>query len=181
MEFQHSMGFRQNPPELMEEGKVLHWLLFWRRMQTVVPLGKRLKNTHTKNSLSILSMTKMIGSGPYERKALPWAECISSSQQLVSNFIFILCWLLWKAQSHLMTFKEYLDIETHCPHLQEIKTANEAYEKFTNPQCELTPDWSIGTMVWVKTENIKTKCPSIKFDHQMLGPFKIIKKVSSHA
>ena len=23
VEFQHSMGFRQNPPELMEEGKVL--------------------------------------------------------------------------------------------------------------------------------------------------------------
>jgi len=36
-------------------------------------------------------------------------------------------------------------------------------------------------MVWLKTENIKTKCPSVKFDHRMLGPYKIIKKVSSHA
>ena len=26
MEFQHSVGFRQNPPELMEEGKVLRYM-----------------------------------------------------------------------------------------------------------------------------------------------------------
>ena len=64
---------------------------FLRQMQTVVPLRKRLENTHIKNSLSILSTTKMIGSGLYERKAWPWAECISSSQQLASNFTSVPC------------------------------------------------------------------------------------------
>jgi len=62
---------------------------------------------------------------------------------------------------------------------QEIKTTNEAYQKFTNPKHKLMLDWPIESMVWLKTENIKTKHPSIKLDHQMLAPF--IKKVSTPA
>ena len=86
----------------------LHWLLFLRQMQRVVPLGKRFKNTHIKNSLSILSTMKMIGGGLYERKAWLWAECISSCQQLAINFTSGPCWLLWKAQSHLLIFEFHL-------------------------------------------------------------------------
>jgi hypothetical protein len=64
---------------------------------------------------------------------------------------------------------------------QEIKTANEAYQKFANARRDPTPDWPVGALVWLKTENIRMKRPSVKLDHRMLGPFKVIKKVSTHA
>jgi hypothetical protein len=71
------------------------------------------------------------------------------------------------------------DLHNHLK--QEIKTANDTYQKFANVKQDPTPDWPVGTLVWIKTENIKTKRPSVKLDHRMLGPFKIIKKVSTHA
>jgi hypothetical protein len=71
------------------------------------------------------------------------------------------------------------DLHNHLK--QEIKTANDTYQKFANVKRDPTPDWPVGTLVWLKTENIKTKRPSVKLDHRMLGPFKIIKKVSTHA
>jgi len=74
-----------------------------------------------------------------------------------------------------------IDLKNLHEHLkQEIKTANEAYQKFANKKRDPTPDWPIGTLVWLKTENIRMKRPSVKLDHRMLGPFKVIKKVSTH-
>jgi len=64
---------------------------------------------------------------------------------------------------------------------QEIKITNETYQKFTNVKHNPTPDWPVGTLIWVKTENIRMKRPSVKLNHRMLGPFKVIKKVSTHA
>jgi len=37
-----------------------------------------------------------------------------------------------------------------------IKTVNKAYQKFANIKCDPMPDWQVGTLVWLKTDNIKT-------------------------
>jgi hypothetical protein len=71
------------------------------------------------------------------------------------------------------------DLHNHLK--REIETANEAYQKFANAKRNPTPDWPVGTLVWLKTENIRMKRPSVKLDYRMLGPFKVIQKVSTHA
>jgi hypothetical protein len=38
-------------------------------------------------------------------------------------------------------------------------------------------DFQVGDKVWVSTKNWKTQRPSRKLDHQMAGPYKILKKV----
>ena len=43
------------------------------------------------------------------------------------------------------------------------------------------PEFKIGSKVWLNAKNIKTKRPTKKLDHRRLGPFKITKKISSHA
>lgn len=63
----------------------------------------------------------------------------------------------------------------------EIAVANEAYQKFANTHRADTPDWPEGTLVWLDCRNIKTKRPMKKLDHRRLGPFKILKRVSTHA
>src|SRR5262249_35002850 len=42
-------------------------------------------------------------------------------------------------------------------------------------------DFDVGDMVWLNAKNLTTKQPSKKLDHKRIGPFKIMKKVSSHA
>ncbi|KAG5722479.1 hypothetical protein E4T56_gene2867 [Termitomyces sp. T112] len=63
----------------------------------------------------------------------------------------------------------------------EINTANQAYSKHADAQCNPTPDWPPGTLVWLDRRNLKTQRPSIKLDHKCLGPFKVLRKVSTHA
>ena len=87
-----------------------------------------------------------------------------------------------------------MDIPAHEAHLaatdlkslhgylrDQIRVANEAYARFEDPHRTPTPDWPVGTMVWLDWRNIKTKRPMKKLDHKRHGPFKIIAKVSTHA
>ena len=74
------------------------------------------------------------------------------------------------------------DLKSLHTHLREqIQVANKAYARFEDPYRSPTPDWPIGTLVWLDWRNIKTKRPMKKLDHKRHGPFEIIKKVSTHA
>ncbi|KAF8750040.1 hypothetical protein RHS01_09707 [Rhizoctonia solani] len=44
-----------------------------------------------------------------------------------------------------------------------------------------TPEYSVGKKVWLDGKNVELRTNSNKLDPKRLGPFKIIKKVSSHA
>ena len=41
------------------------------------------------------------------------------------------------------------------------------------------PDFTVGDMVWVITKNWKTKRPSRKLDYQIIGPYKVLKKIGN--
>jgi len=43
------------------------------------------------------------------------------------------------------------------------------------------PDYQVGDLEWLNTRNWKTRRPSAKLDHRRHGPFKIARKISSHA
>jgi hypothetical protein len=64
---------------------------------------------------------------------------------------------------------------------EQIHVANEQYTRTTTKRCTSPPDFRVGSKVWLNSCNIHTKRPSKKLDHCRLGPFKIIKKVLSHA
>ncbi|KAG5722170.1 hypothetical protein E4T56_gene6834 [Termitomyces sp. T112] len=63
----------------------------------------------------------------------------------------------------------------------KISTINQAYSKHANTQCDPTPNWPPGTLVWLDQCNLKTQRPSIKLDHKCLSPFKVLSKVFTHA
>ncbi|KAG5715266.1 hypothetical protein E4T56_gene2989 [Termitomyces sp. T112] len=73
------------------------------------------------------------------------------------------------------------DIPSHIAHEDEINTTNQAYSKHADARHKPTPNWPPGTLVWLDRQNLKTQRPSIKLDHKRLGPFKILRKVSTHA
>ncbi|KAG5732303.1 hypothetical protein E4T56_gene11430 [Termitomyces sp. T112] len=62
----------------------------------------------------------------------------------------------------------------------KISTANQAYFKHANVQCDPTSDWPPSTLVWLNQQNLKTWRPSIKLDHKCLSPFEVLQKVSMH-
>ena len=41
------------------------------------------------------------------------------------------------------------------------------------------PVYKVGDIVWLSTKNIKTKRPSKKLDHKMIGPYKVTELVGS--
>ena len=43
------------------------------------------------------------------------------------------------------------------------------------------PEYAIGEKVWLDGRNIKLHTNSSKLDPKRLGPFEVIKKISSHA
>ncbi|KAG5726541.1 hypothetical protein E4T56_gene4663 [Termitomyces sp. T112] len=98
------------------------------------------------------------------------------------------------AQSPMPSLKDPTYIPSHVAHevaedlrslhqfLQdEINTANQAYSKHADACRKPTPNWPPGTLVWLDWRNLKTWRPSIKLDHKRLGPFKVLRKVSTHA
>ena len=62
-----------------------------------------------------------------------------------------------------------------------INHANELYAKHYNAKRQTTPEFTVGSKVWIDTHNIRTTRPSKKLDYKKLGPFEIIQKISSHA
>jgi hypothetical protein len=76
-----------------------------------------------------------------------------------------------------------------------LKAAQESYSKYYNRKVKdimqeeedaegnpiRVPLFKVGDLVWLNRKNIKTTRPSNKLDHRLLGPFKIIKRVSDLA
>lgn len=64
---------------------------------------------------------------------------------------------------------------------QEIKLAQQIYSEYANNNRISPPILDIGSSVWLLRKNIRTTRPSDKLDYKRLGPFKIKKKISTHA
>ena len=56
----------------------------------------------------------------------------------------------------------------------EISMAQQRYQKSTDAQCSLTPDFKVGDKVFVKAQFFWTTRPSKKLSKKYLGPYKII-------
>ncbi|KAI0992997.1 hypothetical protein K3495_g15187, partial [Podosphaera aphanis] len=66
--------------------------------------------------------------------------------------------------------------------LRKNMTASQAfYEKYANQHRSNPPSYQVGDKVFVNAKNIKTKRPSKKLDWKNLGPFQIVKVISSHS
>ncbi|KAI0992596.1 hypothetical protein K3495_g15589 [Podosphaera aphanis] len=63
----------------------------------------------------------------------------------------------------------------------EIRYAQEVAAENSNLSRLPPPVFREGERVWLLRKNIATTRPSNKLDHKKLGPFKILKKISSHA
>ena len=50
---------------------------------------------------------------------------------------------------------------------------NQKKQAVTADQHEKNMEYKIGDEVWLSTKNIKTKKPSKKLDHKMIGPYKV--------
>ncbi len=64
---------------------------------------------------------------------------------------------------------------------KQIEVSNKTYAQFHDTRRRPEPDWKEGTKVWLNAKNIKTKRPAKKLDYKHFSPFKIIKKIGSHA
>ncbi|KAK4684314.1 putative transposase, partial [Tremellales sp. Uapishka_1] len=62
-----------------------------------------------------------------------------------------------------------------------ITTSVEQSTRHANKERTEPPDYKVGDKVWLNARNVKTIRPAKKLDHKFLGPFEIIKQVSTHA
>jgi hypothetical protein len=62
-----------------------------------------------------------------------------------------------------------------------LTTAAEDMSRFYNEHRRKAPEILEGDQVWLSSKNLRTDRPSKKLDHKRLGPFKVAKKISSHA
>ncbi|KAI0994959.1 hypothetical protein K3495_g13222 [Podosphaera aphanis] len=63
----------------------------------------------------------------------------------------------------------------------EIRYAQDVYSENSNKHCLTPPIFYKGDKVWLLQKHISTTRPSNKLDHKRLGPFKLQKRISSHA
>jgi hypothetical protein len=74
------------------------------------------------------------------------------------------------------------DLKTLHQYLREqVNVALKAYSRFEDPHRDPTPDWQVGTQVWLDLRNVKTKRPMKKLNHKRHGLFPILVKIGSHA
>ena len=71
--------------------------------------------------------------------------------------------------------------ELHQYLCDQISCAIKQYEVHSASRRLPIPPFQVGDTVWLDASHIKTTCPSKKLDHQFLGPFPIVERVSSHA
>lgn len=64
---------------------------------------------------------------------------------------------------------------------EQIAIAQAQYQGPADRRRQTPPSFEEGDEVWLNAKNIKTSRPSKKLGPKKLGPFKIIKKISSHA
>jgi hypothetical protein len=61
-----------------------------------------------------------------------------------------------------------------------INHVNELYTKHYNVKRQTTPEFTVGSKVWIDTHNIHTTHPSKKLDYKKVGPFQVTEKISSY-
>ncbi|MBW0484349.1 hypothetical protein O181_024064 [Austropuccinia psidii MF-1] len=68
---------------------------------------------------------------------------------------------------------------------QDVKRELEAsinwFKRYTDKSRASPPDFNPGDIVWLSSKNIKSTTPTKKLSERWLGPFPILKKVSTHA
>ncbi|KAL5590159.1 uncharacterized protein BROUX77_007036 [Berkeleyomyces rouxiae] len=74
------------------------------------------------------------------------------------------------------------ELDNICQFLKtEITWSRERMTEYANRHKSSAPPLREGDLVWLLSRNIRTTRPSKKLDFKKLGPFKILRKVSSHA
>lgn len=63
----------------------------------------------------------------------------------------------------------------------EMRYAQAVYEDYANRHRDPAPNYQVGDMVYLDARNIKTNRPCKKLDWKMLGSFRVVEKVNSHA
>lgn len=63
----------------------------------------------------------------------------------------------------------------------ELSWAQDRMSEQANRGRSSPPVFKEGDLVWLVTKNIKTTRPSVKLDFKKIGPFPIVKKISTHA
>ncbi|KAI0991052.1 hypothetical protein K3495_g17135, partial [Podosphaera aphanis] len=64
---------------------------------------------------------------------------------------------------------------------ENMRVSQVFYEKYANKHRSLPPSYQVGDKVFVNAKNMKTKRPCKKLDWKNLGPFPIVKVISSHS
>jgi len=63
----------------------------------------------------------------------------------------------------------------------EMHRVQLCYQETADTHCLPAPDYQVGDLVWLDARNWKTRRSSAKLDHRRHCPFKIARKISSHA
>ncbi|MBW0491574.1 hypothetical protein O181_031289 [Austropuccinia psidii MF-1] len=64
---------------------------------------------------------------------------------------------------------------------EESESAIRRFKKYADRNRTIPPDFQPGHKVWLASKNIKPTRPTKKLSERWLGPFKVIKKIGSHA
>jgi hypothetical protein len=62
--------------------------------------------------------------------------------------------------------------------MRNLKATQERMKKYANLKCRDTPEFKIGDLIMLDTENIQTRWVKDKLDHKKHGPFTIEKVIS---
>ncbi|MBW0572772.1 hypothetical protein O181_112487 [Austropuccinia psidii MF-1] len=64
---------------------------------------------------------------------------------------------------------------------RELKASINRFKRYADKRRASPPDFNPGDMVWLSSKNFKSTRPTKKLSERWLGPFPILKKVSTHA
>ncbi|MBW0503082.1 hypothetical protein O181_042797 [Austropuccinia psidii MF-1] len=64
---------------------------------------------------------------------------------------------------------------------RELEAAINRFRRYAEKSRASTPDLNPGDIVWLSSKNIKSTRPTQKLSERFLGPFSILKKVSTHS
>ncbi|MBW0511177.1 hypothetical protein O181_050892 [Austropuccinia psidii MF-1] len=64
---------------------------------------------------------------------------------------------------------------------RELEASINRFKRYTDKSRASTPVFNPGYMVWLSFKNIKSTIPTKKMPESWLGPFPILKKVSTHS
>ncbi|MBW0490867.1 hypothetical protein O181_030582 [Austropuccinia psidii MF-1] len=64
---------------------------------------------------------------------------------------------------------------------EELESAIRRFNKYSDRNMSIPPDFQPGDKVWLASKNINTTRPTKKLSEIWLGPFEVLKKIGSHA